>query len=100
MTKHKTKNKNKQGAVPTISDDKATTGAGVGGDSSTGGAAAGGGASGGGGGGGDETVDTTGLDESDIKMVMDQAGVGKAQAVKALRAAGGDIVNAIMELTI
>jgi len=46
-----------------------------------------------------ESVDTTGLDENDIKMVMEQASVSRAKAVKALKAHNGDIVNSIMELT-
>ncbi len=41
-------------------------------------------------------VDTTGLQEKDIELVMSQSGVSKAKAVAALRNAGGDIVNAIM----
>merc|ERR1719433_2366304 len=45
----------------------------------------------------DEVPDTTGLDEHDIQMVMDQASVSKARAVKALHANDGDIVNAIMD---
>lgn len=47
----------------------------------------------------DEDVDTTGLDENDIQMVVEQASVSRAKAVKALRNHDGDIVNAIMELT-
>jgi len=47
----------------------------------------------------DEEVDTTGLDENDIQMVVEQASVSRAKAVKALRNHDGDIVNAIMELT-
>jgi nascent polypeptide-associated complex subunit alpha len=45
-------------------------------------------------------VDATGLDENDIKMVMEQGGVSRGKAVKALRTNNGDIVNAIMELTV
>jgi len=44
-------------------------------------------------------VDATGLDEKEIEMVMSQANVSRARAVKALKKEG-DIVNAIMELTI
>ena len=44
-------------------------------------------------------MDTSGLDENDIQMVVEQAGVSRAKAVKALRNHEGDIVNAIMELT-
>jgi len=47
----------------------------------------------------DEEVDTSGLDENDIQMVVEQASVSRAKAVKALRNHDGDIVNAIMELT-
>jgi len=46
-----------------------------------------------------ESVDPSGLDENDIKMVMEQASVSRAKAVKALKAHNGDIVNSIMELT-
>mmetsp|Transcript_26464 Transcript_26464/g.37265 ORF Transcript_26464/g.37265 Transcript_26464/m.37265 type:complete len:204 (+) Transcript_26464:81-692(+) len=46
-----------------------------------------------------ETVDETGLEPKDIELVMAQAGVKRAAAVKALRKTDGDIVNAIMELT-
>eukprot|EP01083_Nonionella_stella_P088383 246299_1 len=47
----------------------------------------------------DDDVDTTGLDENDIQMVVEQASVSRSKAVKALRNHDGDIVNAIMELT-
>lgn len=47
----------------------------------------------------DDDVDATGLDENDIKMVVDQAGVSRGKAIKALKTHNGDIVNAIMELT-
>lgn len=47
----------------------------------------------------EEDVDATGLDENDIQMVVEQASVSRAKAVKALRNHDGDIVNAIMELT-
>merc|ERR1712039_1074694 len=47
----------------------------------------------------DDDVDTSGLDENDIQMVVEQAGVSRSKAVKALRNHDGDIVNAIMELT-
>merc|ERR1719471_258174 len=47
----------------------------------------------------DEEVDTSGLDENDIQMVVEQASVPRSKAVKALRNHDGDIVNAIMELT-
>ncbi|XP_027351611.1 nascent polypeptide-associated complex subunit alpha-like protein 1 isoform X2 [Abrus precatorius] len=47
----------------------------------------------------DEDVDETGVDPKDIELVMTQAGVARSRAVKALKAANGDIVAAIMELT-
>jgi len=46
-----------------------------------------------------ETVDETGVEAKDIELVMTQANVGRAAAVRALKKADGDIVNAIMELT-
>ncbi|KAK1291417.1 Nascent polypeptide-associated complex subunit alpha-like protein 1 [Acorus calamus] len=47
----------------------------------------------------DEDVDETGVEPKDIELVMTQAGVSRSKAVKALKAADGDIVTAIMELT-
>lgn len=47
----------------------------------------------------EEEVDTTGLDDGDIQMVMDQSGVSRAKATAALRKNDNDIVNAIMDLT-
>lgn len=47
---------------------------------------------------GDE-VDETGVEDKDIELVMTQAGVSRPKAIKALKAADGDIVSAIMELT-
>ncbi|XP_022154479.1 nascent polypeptide-associated complex subunit alpha-like protein 1 [Momordica charantia] len=47
----------------------------------------------------DEEVDETGVEPKDIELVMTQAGVSRPRAVKALKAADGDIVSAIMELT-
>ncbi|KAG5242492.1 hypothetical protein OIU77_029603 [Salix suchowensis] len=47
----------------------------------------------------DEDVDETGVEPKDIELVMMQAGVSRSKAVKALKAADGDIVTAIMELT-
>ena len=44
-------------------------------------------------------VDASGLQEKEIDIVMTQAGVSRARAVKALKANNGDIVNSIMELT-
>ncbi|GJD06412.1 Nascent polypeptide-associated complex subunit alpha-like protein [Galdieria sulphuraria] len=45
-------------------------------------------------------LDEAGLEPSDIELVMQQADVTRAKAVKALRNQNGDIVNAIMELTV
>ncbi|KAJ0098670.1 hypothetical protein Patl1_21072 [Pistacia atlantica] len=47
----------------------------------------------------EEEVDETGVEPKDIELVMTQAGVSRSRAVKALKAADGDIVSAIMELT-
>ncbi|BFZ22517.1 hypothetical protein BsWGS_25556 [Bradybaena similaris] len=47
----------------------------------------------------DEEVDDTGVEQKDIELVMSQANVSKAKAVKALLNNNNDIVNAIMELT-
>ncbi len=47
----------------------------------------------------DEEVDATGVEEKDIELVMSQANVSRAKAVKALKNNTNDIVNAIMELT-
>uniref|UniRef100_A0A0C9QV27 TSA: Wollemia nobilis Ref_Wollemi_Transcript_7617_1087 transcribed RNA sequence n=1 Tax=Wollemia nobilis TaxID=56998 RepID=A0A0C9QV27_9CONI len=47
----------------------------------------------------EEDVDETGVEPKDIELVMTQAGVSRVKAVKALKAADGDIVSAIMELT-
>ena len=47
----------------------------------------------------EEEVDETGVEPKDIELVMTQAGVSRSKAVKALKAADGDIVSAIMELT-
>jgi nascent polypeptide-associated complex subunit alpha len=47
----------------------------------------------------DEEVDASGVEEKDIELVVSQAGVSRGKAIKALVKSGGDIVNAIMELT-
>ncbi|XP_039022867.1 nascent polypeptide-associated complex subunit alpha-like protein 2 [Hibiscus syriacus] len=47
----------------------------------------------------EEEVDETGVEPRDIDLVMTQAGVSRAKAVKALKSTNGDIVSAIMELT-
>ncbi|KAK9822356.1 hypothetical protein WJX81_000527 [Elliptochloris bilobata] len=44
-------------------------------------------------------VDESGVEAKDIELVMTQAGVSRSKAVKALQTADGDIVSAIMELT-
>merc|ERR1711928_221971 len=47
----------------------------------------------------DDEVDASGVEEKDVELVMSQANVSKAKAVKALKNNANDIVNAIMELT-
>ncbi|KAM0043334.1 putative nascent polypeptide-associated complex NAC domain, NAC A/B domain superfamily [Helianthus debilis subsp. tardiflorus] len=47
----------------------------------------------------EEEVDETGVVPRDVELVMTQAGVSRAKAVKALKSGNGDIVSAIMELT-
>jgi nascent polypeptide-associated complex subunit alpha len=47
----------------------------------------------------DEEVDATGVEEKDIELVMSQANVSRARAIKALKKTENDIVNAIMDLT-
>ncbi|KAG0302622.1 hypothetical protein BGZ98_007351 [Dissophora globulifera] len=47
----------------------------------------------------EEGFDETGVEANDIDLVMAQANVSRSKAVKALKANGNDIVNAIMELT-
>jgi len=49
--------------------------------------------------GDDEDVDESGVEPKDVELVMSQAGVSRSKAVKALKTNDGDIVNAIMELT-
>ncbi|KAK3228719.1 hypothetical protein Dsin_000600 [Dipteronia sinensis] len=46
-----------------------------------------------------EEVDETGMQPKNIELVMTQAGVTRPRVVHALKAADGDIVSAIMELT-
>ena len=50
-------------------------------------------------GGDDDNEDATGLQEKEINVVMAQASVTRGKAIRALRNNNGDIVNAIMELT-
>lgn len=47
----------------------------------------------------DEQVDAAGVSERDIELVVSQTQVSRADAIKALKANDGDIVNAIMELS-
>ncbi|XP_049297545.1 nascent polypeptide-associated complex subunit alpha [Anopheles funestus] len=47
----------------------------------------------------EEEVDDTGIDDKDIDLVMSQANVKRAKAIRALKNNDNDIVNAIMELT-
>ena len=44
-------------------------------------------------------VDESGVEPKDVELVMLHAGVSRSKAVKALKTNDGDIVNAIMELT-
>lgn len=47
----------------------------------------------------EEEIDETGVDEKDIELVMSQANVPRARAIRSLKNNSNDIVNAIMELT-
>jgi len=47
----------------------------------------------------EEIANESGLEPTDIELIISQTHVTRARAVKALRANKGDIVNAIMELT-
>ncbi|RWV90369.1 hypothetical protein GW17_00047437 [Ensete ventricosum] len=47
----------------------------------------------------EEEIDESGLEPRDIDLVMTQAGVSRAKAVKALKTNNGDIVSAILGLT-
>mmetsp|Transcript_18972 Transcript_18972/g.22171 ORF Transcript_18972/g.22171 Transcript_18972/m.22171 type:complete len:109 (+) Transcript_18972:580-906(+) len=44
-------------------------------------------------------VDETGVEAKDIELVMSQVNCSRAKAVKALKAANNDIVEAIMQLS-
>ncbi|XP_022653613.1 nascent polypeptide-associated complex subunit alpha-like [Varroa jacobsoni] len=48
----------------------------------------------------EEDIDMSGIEVRDVELVCAQASVSKARAVRALRNHNGDIVNAIMELTV
>ncbi|KAJ1565768.1 hypothetical protein HK405_011648 [Cladochytrium tenue] len=45
-------------------------------------------------------VDADGVEEKDIDLVMKQANVSRAKAVKALKDSDNDVVNAIMNLSL
>ncbi|GAA5843385.1 hypothetical protein JCM11251_002466 [Rhodosporidiobolus azoricus] len=47
--------------------------------------------------GAEADADETGIDEADINVVTSQANCSREQAVKALKAANGDIVQAILD---
>ena len=47
----------------------------------------------------ESAVDDTGLDAKDIELIMSQVSCTRGKAVAALRAANGDIVEAIMQLS-
>jgi nascent polypeptide-associated complex subunit alpha len=47
----------------------------------------------------DTEIDADGLEDKDIDLVIQQANCNKNKAIKALKNNNGDIVNAIMELT-
>jgi nascent polypeptide-associated complex subunit alpha len=47
----------------------------------------------------DGEVDEEGIEAKDIELVMTQANVSRAAAVKAIRNNNGDMINAIMELS-
>lgn len=49
--------------------------------------------------GDDGEVDESGVEESDVKLVMDQAQVPRAKAIKALKANKNDPVDAILALS-
>lgn len=44
----------------------------------------------------EEEADSTGVEEKEIELVMQQAGVSRNKAIKALKKNDNDIVNAIM----
>jgi nascent polypeptide-associated complex subunit alpha len=47
-----------------------------------------------------EAGDATGLKEEDITTIMAQASVSRARAIEALNESGGDLVTAVMNLTL
>lgn len=48
----------------------------------------------------EEEVDATGIEDKDIELVQNQAGVSRAKAIKALKENDNDIVNSIMSLSV
>ena len=48
----------------------------------------------------DEEVDSEGIEDKDIELVMTQASVSRKKAIKALKENENDIVNSIMALSI
>ncbi|KLU83392.1 nascent polypeptide-associated complex subunit alpha [Magnaporthiopsis poae ATCC 64411] len=48
----------------------------------------------------DDEVDADGIEDKDIELVMTQAGVSRAKAIKALKENDNDIVNSIMALSV
>jgi nascent polypeptide-associated complex subunit alpha len=48
----------------------------------------------------DAGEDASGVEEKDIKIVMEQANVTRTKAIQTLKAHNNDIVNAIMELSL
>jgi nascent polypeptide-associated complex subunit alpha len=44
-------------------------------------------------------IDETGLDSKDVDLIISQVGCSRGKAVNALRAANGDLVEAIMQLS-
>jgi nascent polypeptide-associated complex subunit alpha len=47
-----------------------------------------------------EEVDADGIEDKDIELVMNQAGVSRTKAIKALKENDNDIVNSIMALSV
>jgi len=48
----------------------------------------------------DQEVDSEGVEDKDIELVMTQAGVSRKKAIKALKENANDIVNSIMALSV
>ena len=47
-----------------------------------------------------DAIDSEGLDETDVRLVMHHAGVSWREAVTELRRAGGDVADAVIYLTV